>query len=93
LKKYALNYHENAFFIVGIVKKRIFRVGSNWIRNCLLVKEDPDPDPDPKLGGKWDPNPDPKKIVSASGPQHWLEGKVLCETYCSALALPIINMG
>jgi hypothetical protein len=30
-KKYryrALKYHENAFFIVGIVKKRIFSVGS-----------------------------------------------------------------
>jgi hypothetical protein len=27
-KKYALKYHENAFFIVGIVKARIFRVGS-----------------------------------------------------------------
>jgi hypothetical protein len=25
---YALKYHENAFFIVGIVKERIFRVGS-----------------------------------------------------------------
>jgi hypothetical protein len=27
-KKYALKYHENVFFIVGIVKERIFRVGS-----------------------------------------------------------------
>jgi hypothetical protein len=27
-KKYAKKYHENAFFIVSIVKERIFRVGS-----------------------------------------------------------------
>jgi hypothetical protein len=26
--RYALKYHENYFFIVGIVKERIFRVGS-----------------------------------------------------------------
>jgi hypothetical protein len=26
--RYALEYQENAFFIVGIVKERIFRVGS-----------------------------------------------------------------
>jgi hypothetical protein len=49
----------------------------NWIRNFLLVKEDPDrnPDPDPKLGQKWDrnPDPDPKKIVS--DPQHWFQRK------------------
>jgi hypothetical protein len=45
---YALKYHENAFFIVGIVKKV-------RIRNFLLVKENPDPNPDPKLGRKWDP--------------------------------------
>jgi hypothetical protein len=25
-KKYALKYHENAFFIVGIVKDRIFTI-------------------------------------------------------------------
>jgi hypothetical protein len=43
-----LKCHENAFFIVGIVKERI----RNWILNFLLVKEDPDQ------------NPDPKKIVS-----------------------------
>jgi hypothetical protein len=27
-KKYALECHENTFFIVGIVKERIFMVGS-----------------------------------------------------------------
>jgi hypothetical protein len=26
--RYALKYHENAFFMVGIVKEKIFRVGS-----------------------------------------------------------------
>jgi hypothetical protein len=28
LQKYASKYHEKAFFIVGIVKEKIFRVGS-----------------------------------------------------------------
>jgi hypothetical protein len=27
--RYALKYNENAFFMVGIVKERIFRVGSD----------------------------------------------------------------
>jgi hypothetical protein len=44
-------------FVVGIVKKNIYGRIRNWIRNFLLVREDPDP----KLGRKWDPNPDPKK--------------------------------
>jgi hypothetical protein len=50
--------------MVYIVKERIIW---NWIRNFLLVKEDPNPDL--KRGRKWDP--DPKKIVS--DPQHCTE--------------------
>jgi hypothetical protein len=59
-KKYAVKCHENDFFLVGIVKERIFRVGSETGDvTFLLVKEDPDPNLNPKLGRKWDP--DPKK--------------------------------
>jgi hypothetical protein len=74
-KKYALKCHENAFLLLALWKKNIYSRIWNWIRNFLLVKEDPDPDP--KLGRKWDP--DPKKIVS--DPQHWRKAKVRIPVY------------
>jgi hypothetical protein len=51
------------FLLLHSERKNIYGRIRNWIRNFLLVKEDPDP----KQGRKWDP--DPKKI--ALDPQHW----------------------
>jgi hypothetical protein len=56
------------FYCWHCERENIYGRIRNWVRNFLLVKEDPNPDPDPKLGRKRDPNPDPKKIVS--DPQH-----------------------
>jgi hypothetical protein len=48
----------NVFFYCWYLEREnIYGRIRNWIRNFLLVNEDPDP------------NPDPKKIVS--DPQHW----------------------
>jgi hypothetical protein len=50
------------FYFCYCERKNIYGRIRNWIRNFLLVREDPNP----ILGRKWDA--DPKKIVS--DPQH-----------------------
>jgi hypothetical protein len=60
------------------VKERIFIVGiRNWIRNFLLVKENPDQnsDPDPKLGQKWVSNLDPDAKKNSFGSTLLLDKK------------------
>jgi hypothetical protein len=81
-KKDALKCHENVFYYWHCERKNIYSRIRNWIRNFLVVKEDPNPDP--KLRRKWDPNPDPKKIVS--DPQHCLLYSSQCSHHMTTLA-------